>query len=184
VLDVLFVSRALHLPSADVGVLYSASGAGELLGGVLMAVIGARFAGHYHQLLAWSILVNAAAFIGYALSSSLWLAAGILFFVGLTFPPVIVSYMTMIQHVTEDIFMGRVNSVINAAIGIASILSVISGGALADLFGVRQIIGSAAVLWGISGVLTFVTIRSTPQPRSAEQPDTGNADEAPARVLP
>lgn len=171
VLDVLFVSRALHLPSADVGVLYSSSGAGELLGGVIMAVLGSRLAGHYHQLLAWSIVINALAFIGYALSPSLWLAAGILFFVGLTFPPVIVSYMTMTQYVTEDAFMGRVNSVINAATGIAQILSVVSGGALADLFGVRQVIGTAAALWGVSGILTFVTIRSTPEPQSRDRPD-------------
>jgi MFS family permease len=172
VLDVLFVSRALRLPSADVGVLYSASGAGELLGGVLIAVIGARFAGRYHQLLAWSIVVNALAFVGYALSPTLWLAAGILFFVGLTFPPVIVSYMTMTQYVTEDAYMGRVNSVISSATGVAQILSVVSGGALADLFGVRQIIGAAAALWGLSGILTFLTIRATPEPRSKDQADT------------
>lgn len=104
--------------------------------------------------------------IGYALAPNLWVAAVVLCVVGLTFPPLIVSFMTSTQLVTEDAFMGRVNSVINTAMAVSMIMSLVSGGALADLFGVRQVIAAASILFGLSGVVSLRFIRSTPAPRS------------------
>jgi MFS family permease len=169
VLDVVFVTRALHLPSTRVGVLFTVSGAGELSGGITMALIGARVARRYHQLLGWSIIISALAFVVYAVSPNLWVASGALAIVGVTFPPLIVSFMTMVQIVSEDVYMGRVNSVINTAIAVAMILSLVSCGALVDLFGVRQIIAAAAIMFGISGALSLYFIRSTPEPRVAPE---------------
>jgi MFS family permease len=172
VLDVVFVTRALHQHSTDVGVLFSSSGVGELTGGIVMSVAGARVSSRYHQLLGSSIIVSALAFVAYAVSPTLWLAAVALFVVGLMFPPLIVSFMTMVQLVTEDAYMGRVNGVINTAVAVAMILSVVSGGALADLLGVRQVIAGAAVMFGISGALTLRAIRSTPAPRRCAEVPT------------
>jgi hypothetical protein len=48
---------------------------------------------------------------------------------------------------------------------VAMIASLACGGTLADLFGVRQVIGGGAVLLVVSGLLSLVAIRSTPAPR-------------------
>jgi MFS family permease len=73
----------------------------------------------------------------------------------------------MVQWVTDDAFMGRVNSVINTSMAVMMIVSLISGGALTDLFGVRQVIGGAALLFVASGTLSLLLIRVTPVPRHA-----------------
>jgi MFS family permease len=167
VLDVVFVNRALHLPANTVGVLFGVSGVGELAGGIVMTATGVWAVRRYHHILASAILLCGAGFAVYSLAPSLAIAAGALMVVGLMFPPVIVSFTTMIQYVTEDAFMGRVNSVMNTALSSAMIVSMAIGGALADLFGVRQVIGSAAMILMATGCLNFILIRSTPEPRSA-----------------
>jgi MFS family permease len=167
VLDVVFVTRALHLQSATVGLLLTASGLGELSGGILMSVFGNRMGRRYHLVLGLTVIVGGTAFLGYAVAPNLWVAAVALAVVGLMFPPIIVSFMTMVQWVTDDAFMGRVNSVINTSMAVMMIMSLVSGGALTDLFGVRQVIAGAAVLLGASGVLSLFLIRTTPAPRVA-----------------
>lgn len=172
VLDVVFVNRALHLPANTVGALFASSGVGELIGGIVMAAVGAWAARRYHLLLGGGVLICGFGFAVYAAAPSLWIAGVALLVVGLMFPPVVVSFTTMMQYVTEDAFMGRVNSVMNTALSAAMIVSMALGGALADLFGVRQVIGVAAAILVATGCLNFVLIHSTPEPLSAgEQPD-------------
>ena len=165
VLDVVFVTRALHLHSEAVGLLLTASGAGELTGGVVMAVIGGRVARWYHLILGLGVMASGLCLFGYAAAPALWVAAILLGLAGLMLPPIIVSFMTMMQRVTEDAFMGRVNSVINTSMGVTMILSLVTGGALTDLFGVRQVIAGGATLLTVSGVISLFLIRATPQIR-------------------
>jgi MFS family permease len=167
VLDVVFVNRALHLPPDTVGVLYGVSGAGELAGGIAMTAVGTWAALRYHRLLAGAVLICGIGFVVYAAAPVLWVAAVAVLVVGSMFPPTIVSFMTMMQYVTEDAFMGRVNSVINTSLSSSMIVSMAAGGALSDLFGVRQVIAAAAIFLIGTGCLTLVLIRCTPQPRSA-----------------
>jgi hypothetical protein len=49
------------------------------------------------------------------------------------------------------------------------VVSLASGGALADLFGVRQVIGGGAGIFLLSGVLTLALVRSTPRRPAASQ---------------
>ena len=73
--------------------------------------------------------------------------------------------MTLIQLETEDAFLGRVMSLVNTGMSVAMIASLAGGGTLADLFGVRQVIGGGAILLVVSGLLSLVAIRSTPASR-------------------
>lgn len=165
VLDVVFVTRALHLRSETVGLLLTSSGLGELAGGIVMSVVGGWVARRYHLLLGLGFVVAGAGLLVYAAAATLWLAALVLAVVGLMVPPIIVSFMTMVQWVTEDAFMGRVNSVINTSMAVMMIVSLISGGALTDLLGVRPVIAGAALLLVASGALSLFLIRATPVPR-------------------
>jgi DHA3 family macrolide efflux protein-like MFS transporter len=164
VLDVVFVTRALHLPSNVVGLLLSASGLGELSGGLIMALVSTRLALPYHLLLGICAATMGAALIGYAIAPTLPIAIIALSVLGLMFPPVIVSFTTMVQRATEDAFMGRVNSIVNTGMGLMMLVSLASGGALTDLFGVRQVIAGCAVLLLAAGIVALVTIHRTPLP--------------------
>lgn len=166
VLDVVFVTRALHLPSEAVGLLLSASGLGELTGGLIMALISTRLALPYHLLLGICAATMGVGLLGYAVAPTLLVAIIALSVLGLMFPPVIVSFTTMVQRVTEDAFMGRVNSIVNTSMGLMMLVSLASGGALTDLFGVRQVIAGCAVLLLAAGGVALVTIHRTPLPQT------------------
>ena len=162
VLDVVFVNRALHLRAETVGVLFAANGLGQLLGGLAIFALGTRVAHRYHLLLGLAVLANGLALVGYALAPSLLVAALAVFLSGIAFTPLIISFMTILQLAAEDAYMGRVNSLVNTGMAVAMLLSLSSGGALADLFGVRQVIGGGAAILALAGLLSLAMIRATP----------------------
>lgn len=172
VLDVVFVTRALHLQSESVGLLLSASGLGELTGGLIMSLITTRLTLPYHLLLGACATTMGVALVGYSAAPTLLFATMALSILGFMFPPVIVSFMTMVQRVTEDAFMGRVNSIVNTSMGLMMLVSLACGGALTDLFGVRQVIAGCAVLLLGAGIVALCTIRRTPEPRLFAQTET------------
>jgi len=162
VLDVVFVTRALHLRSETVGLLLTSSGAGTLAGGIALSMLGARLTRSYHWLLGVAALVAGLGYLAYALAPTLPAAAAVLFVVGLSLPPLSVSAMTLVQLVTEDAFMGRVMSLLSTGMAVATIASMTCGGVLTDLFGVRQAIAGGAVLLAAAGLLSLRLIRTTP----------------------
>ncbi|MGH2410582.1 MAG: MFS transporter, partial [Chloroflexota bacterium] len=178
VLDVVFVTRALHLRSETVGLLLTSSGAGTLAGGIAISLLSARLTRSYHWLLGAAALVAGLGYLAYALAPTLTIAAVILFAVGLSFPPLTVSAMTMVQVVTEDAFMGRVMSLLSTSMAVATIASMACGGVLTDLFGVRQVIAGGAVLLMAAGLLSLRLIRTTPTRQSR------SSGEAAAEPLP
>ncbi len=181
VLDVVFVTRALRLRSETVGVLFLASGMGQVVGGLVVAALSAWAARRYHLLLGFSTVANGLALLGYALAPSLPVAVVALVASGLSFPPLIVSFMTLAQLATDDLYMGRVMSLINTGMAVAMIASMTFGGALTDLFGVRQVIGVGAALLAASGVLSLRAIRATPAPRPLPAAGVASAVGAAAR---
>lgn len=176
VLDVVFVTRALHLRSATVGFLLTASGLGQLAGGALMLAAGRWVARRYHRVLGLSVIASSLAIMGYALAPNLLVVTGVLFVSGVVFTPLIVSFMSLIQLSTEDAFMGRVMSLVNTGMAVAMVVSLSCGGALADLFGVRQVIGGGAGIFMLSGLITFALVRTTPErPAALVTPLPGEA---------
>ena len=165
VLDVVFVTRALHLRPEAVGLLLTSSGIGEAIGSIATVLISRWAARRYHLLLGLCVIASGLWLVAYAFAPTLPVAAAVLFLSGASFPPLIVSFMTLIQLETEDAFLGRVMSLVNTGMSVAMIASLAGGGTLADLFGVRQVIGGGAILLVVSGLLSLVAIRSTPAPR-------------------
>lgn len=163
VLDVVFVTRALHLRSETVGLLLTVGGVGQLIGGISTSLATRRIERRYHLLLGVSIILVGITLAGYAIAPNLLVAAALLFLNGLSFPPVMISFMTMIQQAAENEFMGRVMSLVNTSMALAMIVSMTCGGVLTDLFGVRQVIGGGAVVLVVSGVLSLLIIRTTPR---------------------
>ncbi|MGI8912415.1 MAG: MFS transporter, partial [Chloroflexota bacterium] len=98
VLDVVFVTRALHVRTENVGLLLTASGAGQLGGGVLVSVLSQRLNHVYHRLLGLSILLAGVGTVVYSQMPTLAAAAAALFVAGIIFPFLIVSFITLVQR--------------------------------------------------------------------------------------
>ncbi|MGI8916201.1 MAG: MFS transporter, partial [Chloroflexota bacterium] len=168
VLDVVFVTRALHVRTEDVGLLLTASGVGQLGGGLLVSVISERLNRYYHRLLGISILLAGVGTVVYSQMPTLQAAAVALFVSGLIFPFLIVSFITLVQRATENAFMGRVMSLVTMSMSVASILSLTASGALTDLFGVRQVIAGGGLLLVISGIVGLFVVRATLPPSPSD----------------
>jgi hypothetical protein len=68
---------------------------------------------------------------------------------------------------------------LNMGMAVAMVVSLASGGALADLFGVRQVLGGGAALLASSGILSLVVIHRTPA-RTVPTDEEGLAATGPA----
>lgn len=170
VLDVVFVTRALHAPSADVGLLLGASGLGQLAGGLLASVLAARLSRYYDRLLGASALLAGVGTAAYSQMPSLPTAAAALFVTGLIFPFLIVAFMTLVQRTTDNAYMGRVMSLVTMAMSTASIISLTASGALTDQFGVRAVIAAGGAILIVSGVVGLFVIRLAPASAPAAAP--------------
>jgi predicted MFS family arabinose efflux permease len=168
VLDVVFVTRALHQPSDTVGVLLVASGLGQLAGGILSFQFAPRLAHMYHRVLAVSIAFSGVMVLIYSVTPSLESAVVVLFIGGLGFPVMFMAFMTMIQIAVENAFMGRVMSLISTCMAVVMIISTAAGGALTDVFGVRQVIAAGGVSLVAGGLLALRLVRSMPEKRAEE----------------
>lgn len=172
VLDIVFVTRALHQRSEVVGLLFVAMGAGEAMGSVLVFVGHDWLQQRYHRLLGLAVLANGVCNLAYAGAPTLLIAAALLGGVGLSLPAITVAAATLLQRGTDDSVMGRVVSVIGTAASVAMITSTACGGVLADLLGVRPAIGLAAVVLIIAALIACAFLWMLPMVGPGYSDDT------------
>ena len=164
VLDVVFATRGLHQRPETAGVLLTATGLGQLVGGGVFWVLLQRLPlrRRYHLLLgvgvvAWGLLV-----LAYASTPTLVLASAVLFAIGAVGLVVGVSFVTLVQLASDNVYRGRVMSLVTSGASAAAILSTSAGGALTDVLGVRQVIAVIAAILLAAGVMALLVIRETP----------------------
>lgn len=162
VLDVVFVTRALHRSAGTVGLLLSAAGFGELVGGIIMTAMVGWLARFYHRVLGISLLLAGTAFVTYSASRTLAVAVAALAVASFSFPPLNVAFMTLRQGATVDAFMGRVTSLASTTQAIATLISLSIVGALTDLLGVRAVIAAGGSLLLLAGALSLVLLAARP----------------------
>ena len=175
VLDVLFISRVLHLHTQMVSTLYAISGCGALVGSTVLTMVGPRIAGRYHLVMGWFSLLQGCAVVLYALAPTLAVALVAVAMVGFCFTLAVTSYITIIQLATPDALMGRVLSVCNMTVAAGLICSLTFGGVLADRFGVRQVAGTCAAMIVLAATLSLLLVRETPV-RSEQAPSAAPSD--------
>jgi MFS family permease len=162
VLDVVFVTRALHLHAESVGVLFIAVGIGTVGGGLAMSLASAVLARRYHLVLGGAVLAQGLLCIAYGLAPTLAAAAFLGFLIGLLWSPSLAAIFTLLQLASADAVLGRVTSLYSMCTAAAMIVSMACGGALADQVGVRQVIAGCAVLITVAGAASLLLIRATP----------------------
>lgn len=165
VLDVVFVTRALGGPPELAGVLLTATGAGHLVGGAIVALIGPRLSGSYYRLLGVAVGAEGLAVLAYALAPALAPAAAALFVLGVLYLFAGVSFVTLLQLGTADAYLGRVMGLLTTGMALAAILSTSVGGVMADVVGIRQVLGAISVCLALVGLLALLLIRETPDRR-------------------
>jgi MFS family permease len=177
VLDVVFVTRALHQAPSTMGILLSANGAGAAVGGIAVAVASSRRALPYTRLLSWGIVGLGLGTLAYAASPTMLLAAASLVGVGLCFPAIMVGFMTLVQRSVEDAYLGRVMSLFNTAIAVVTIISVSVAGVLTDYLDVRSVIAAGGAALLAAGLLALAILTPSPgmsvehgPPREALEP--------------
>lgn len=135
VLTAPLVQTTLGANTSSLGWLMSAEGVGTAVGVVLLGgAVRAAAAG-------WAVLISsavlAATMLGLAVCGALWQAVGLFLLGGVGLVAFNVSAETETQRATTDAIRGRILSLIMAVLSAGSLLSLIVGGILADLVGVR-----------------------------------------------
>jgi len=104
----IFATQALHLQALQLGLLFSASGLGVLLGALLIASLG-----DFQQkgiLLLLSFIIWTAAFLIFGVSKNLWLSMVMLVFLGIGQNGVGATTITLLQTRVPPNMRGRVMS--------------------------------------------------------------------------
>ncbi len=161
-LHVIFATRALHLAPAQGGVLIGAVGAGQLAGGLVVLAAGSRMRDRYHLLLLGTMSASSASLVWYACSPNLAWAVAALFVRGLTLTLTVVALTTLAQLATAPEFLGRVFSLVSAALAVAQLLSYSASGVLAQWVGIRPAIGLSSATLLLAVAVTIFRIRATP----------------------
>jgi hypothetical protein len=169
-LHVTFATRGLDLAPAQGGVLIGAVGAGQLVGGFEVLAVGSRLTDRYHVLLLWTLTVSSASLVCYACARSLTLPVAALLVRGFTFTFTVVALTTLVQVATAPAFLGRVFSLISAALAVAQLLSYSASGVLAEWMGIRPAIGLASATLVLAAIATRILVRATPLVQSEPAP--------------
>jgi MFS family permease len=135
------------------GILFSASGVGALIGGAIGGMVHLRRRGLIGGVL---IVAMGGVIAAIALTRSLWGAAALLFLSGAAMAWVGITYMTVIQQSTGRAFMGRVMGLM--MFGIYGLYPVSYGlaGWLSEAVGVRMLFVLGGALVSLAGVMGLV----------------------------
>ncbi len=148
VLWVPYMQRVFHVGAQEIGLVDAAQGLGMLIGTLLMGHVALR-SRPPHVLLLGGLLMISLGFIGTGLAPSYAFIVIITGLLGTAIPAAQASFMTLIQQVTPQRLMGRVNGSIGAITNGAMFISMALATSLAERVGLRQ----SYVLSGVLGLL-------------------------------
>ena len=144
----IFTEDILKVGGTGMGVLLSVSGAGAMVGSIILASLPNKKRG---LLLLASCIVMSLALAGFSLSTSWTLSLGIIVFVGLGQTGRMTLGNTLLQYYVDDEYRGRVMSIYMMEFGLVS-FGAFAAGVMSESLGVQWVVGGFAV------VLTFLTI--------------------------
>jgi MFS family permease len=166
-----FARDVLHVDQAGLGLMYSAPGAGTLIGGAALAASGHQRS--QRQLVAGATAAFTFTIFGFALSRSYPLSLGLLFLSGLTSTVAGATISTLLQAHAPRRLRGRVMSLWTLCmIGMGPLGALLSG-ALATVIPAPLAVSltAAVILVFLAGV-----VLTQPAWREIEVPEAGDAD--------
>jgi MFS family permease len=127
-LDIFFVTGNLHTSASLYGYLSAAFGLGSVAGAILASVYAQRIG---PARLFWiALLLTGIGILVYARLTSFWPAVALLCVVGMPVAGLNVAVMPLVLQSTPRDFIGRVTSVLQPAVSLASLTSIVLAGIL------------------------------------------------------
>jgi len=158
--EIFLAERALHRGAFGYGLLWTATGAGLVVGSLVSgALLETRELTDIYPL---AFLPWAAGILGAAIAQNIWVAALAMVVAGLgnglTFPMTVL----IVQRYTEDRLRGRAFTLIISAHNLLLGIAMVAAGALTELFGPRWVYVIASALLGAGGFAALALSRGIP----------------------
>ncbi len=151
VLWVPYMQRVFHLGAERIGFIDGMQGVGMLAGTLLMGTAMLRNRRN-KELLLGGIAVVSASFIAVGVAPAYLFILLSVFALGLASVPAEGSFMTMVQTVTPERLLGRVNGTIGALVNGSMLVSMALATSAAEIIGLRE----SYVVCGIIGIASVV----------------------------
>lgn len=170
VLYVVFVERALHGGSAEIGLLRGIQAIGAIGGGVLLAMISRVRPGRLTAVAAIGFgVLNLVIWNAPRATTATWLYVVLFIAVGLPGIAMTTGLISVLQAATPDGLRGRVFAAFGVAMALGQALGMIAGGLLGDPLGVVTILNVQGVLYLIAGAIAAVWLTGEhPHPQRDE----------------
>jgi MFS family permease len=167
-LNIVFVSKNLHMATASYGVVTAVSGLGGFLG-IILAGILSRWIAPRH-ILSGSALLIGAGFAIYSFQS--WYVAGLIICFLLSIPQggIPVAFGPLLLNATLKEMMGRVQAVVDTGMSGISLISVILAGYLGRFLPVGVILMGCGLLIAMAGLFGWFAIREQVPAQAAPRP--------------
>jgi len=153
-----FVDDILKVGATGMGLLMSLSGAGALVGSIILASLPSKRRG---VILLTSSLFMSSALVAFAFSRSWTVSLGLMLLMGMGRAGNQTAAITLLQTISESEYLGRVMSILSMNMGLTS-LGTFFAGILAESIGVQWAVGGFAmvlVLLSLWGLLFMTRIR-------------------------
>jgi len=157
VLWVPFMDRLFGIGPEGLGIADSLQGLGMLLGSIIVGNLTSRF--RLTRLLSGSLALFGLAAVAIGLAPTFITVLVLLIFVGLSLPPINAAASTLVQTVTPDDLMGRVNSASGAVQSVANLLSMALAATLGDLVGVRTVFVACGLVVLVASGMGWMMLR-------------------------
>lgn len=148
----IFADDILKVGAPGMGLLLSVSGAGALVGSLVLAALPNKKRG---ILLLLSGLIAGISLLVFSFSSYMTLSLLFIFFVGLGQTLRMTIGSALLQAYTQDVYMGRVMSILNIQWGLMSVCTFFAG-LLAEVFAVQWVMGSLAIILIIISIVFLI----------------------------
>jgi MFS transporter, DHA1 family, staphyloferrin A biosynthesis exporter len=149
----IFIDDILKVSATSMGLLLSVSGAGALVGSLIMAYLSGKKRG---IMLIATGLISGLSMIGFSFSTSMNLSLMFFVFAGLG-QTVGTVCNALLQSYTQARYMGRVMSILMLEWGVVSLFAFVAG-LMVETLPVQWVIGGFAIALSLISVLTFVFV--------------------------
>jgi MFS family permease len=166
--NILFVSKNLHMAAGFYGVVTAVSGLGGLLGIILAGALAKWIAPR--RLLSGSAMLIGVGFILYSFQS--WYAAGLVICFLMSMPQggVQVAFRPLLINATLKEMMGRVQAVVDTGMSGVSLISVILAASLGRFLPVSVILLGCGLMIALAGLFGWFAIQEQASAHAALRP--------------
>ena len=157
VLWVPFMDRLFGVGPEGLGIADSLQAVGMLVGSIVVGKLTSRF--RRTRVLSGSLVFLGLAAAAIGLAPAFVAVLALLVLLGLSLPPLNAAASTLVQTVTPDELMGRVNSASGTVQSVANVLSMALAATLGDLIGVRTVFVACGLIMVLAGGMGWAMLQ-------------------------